>query len=186
MWEPIFSYWVFLVFKVQISLQSKYVLWQLNAFCVDVCVLFESWYKREVEVFAICHMSRSRTVRECQMVFLCSCSWFLFTFLSCYWWLIHLVISFLLFFFRLEVYAVSGRRDFSFTLPCPLSCLLLSWVTSLPIPATACRLLVYSCPGFLFWLRIAVQCLLVGTLLGGHRGLTVLHSNFMWCVFLCR
>lgn len=31
-----------LFFKVQISFQSKYVLWQLNAFCEDVNTRFES------------------------------------------------------------------------------------------------------------------------------------------------
>lgn len=28
------------------------------------------------------------------MVFSCSCSWFVFRFVSCYWWLMHLLISF--------------------------------------------------------------------------------------------
>lgn len=44
MWGNILIlFFSFLVFsQVQILFQSKYIIWQMNAFCEDVYILFES------------------------------------------------------------------------------------------------------------------------------------------------
>lgn len=134
-------------------------------------------------MFVICRISRSRTVTR---VLNCITMFLLLAFVQVFLMLLMTDSSFDVCSYFTCVQFL--EEEISFTLPCTLSYLLLSWVTSLLISSSTCHLLVYSCQCSLFRLHMAntQYCLHVGTVLRGNGSMIVLHSNFVQCIFFCK